>query len=66
MPDVDESDRFMFGMTVGWIVAVAVVVVGFATAPDGSGVWYGFGVVIAAIIVAIGLTLLLGYENTDQ
>lgn len=65
MTEVDDADRFMFGMTIGWIVAVAIVVAGFATAPDGSGVWYGFGVVMAAIIVAIGLTLLLGYDETD-
>lgn len=56
-----RDDRLMLGLTFGLIVGVAVVGVGFATAPAGAGVWYGYGVVIGALVVGTAVAMLVGY-----
>lgn len=53
-----DEDEFMFAATIGYLLAVVILVSGFAFAPARAGVWYGFGVVIAA--GAVGITVVIG------
>lgn len=57
------ANRFMLAVTIGLILGVAIVGTGFAFRPDGSGVWYGFGVVMAALVAGTLATIVLGFRN---
>ncbi len=57
-----EKDEFMFAATIGYLLAVVMLVSGFAFAPTRATVWYGLGVVLAAGGVGVGSIIgLLSY-----
>lgn len=55
------ADRFLLGLTVGFIVAIASIGIGFALRPGGAGVWYGYGVVMGGLVGGTIVTFLVGY-----
>lgn len=57
-----DEDEFLFAATIGFLVAVVILVSGFAFAPTRATVWYGLGVVLAAGGVGVGMIIgLLSY-----
>lgn len=60
-----DEDEFMFAATIGYLLAVVILVSGFALAPSRATVWYGFGVVLAAggVGVAVVIGLLSYFER---
>lgn len=61
--DALAADRFTLAVTIGLIAGMGIVGVGFWVRPAGSGVWYGFAVVMTALILGTVLTISLGYGD---